>query len=126
MRLIGRAGVALSALAAGLALAACATSPAAHPASLTASNSAKHAAVTPSPAPSASQPTAQKPVVASNPAAGNPNGHAFVPHAARAVNTSHPNHVIGNGTPASCTSAAVVRAVAKGGVITFSCGPKPG
>ena len=125
MRLIGRAGVALSALAAGLALAACATSPAAHPASLTASNSAKHAAVTPSPAPSASQPTAQKPVVASNPAAGNPNGHAFVPRAARAVNTSHPNHVIGNGTPASCTSAAVVRAVAKGGVITFNCGPRP-
>ncbi len=28
-------------------------------------------------------------------------------------------------TPASCTSAAVVRAVAKGGVINFNCGPKP-
>ena len=48
-----------------------------------------------------------------------------MPRAARAVNTSHPNRVIGNGTPASCTSAAVVRAVAKGGVITFNCGPKP-
>jgi hypothetical protein len=33
--------------------------------------------------------------------------------------------VIGNGTPASCTSAAVVAAVAAGGVITFSCGPGP-
>jgi hypothetical protein len=57
--------------------------------------------------------------------AGNPAGHAVVPAAARAVNTSHPNHVIGNGTPAGCTSAAVVSAVAKGGVITFSCGPSP-
>jgi hypothetical protein len=33
--------------------------------------------------------------------------------------------VIGTGTPASCTSAAVVAAVAAGGVITFSCGPSP-
>jgi hypothetical protein len=33
--------------------------------------------------------------------------------------------VIGHGTPASCTSRAVVRAVAAGGVITFSCGPRP-
>ena len=56
---------------------------------------------------------------------GNPGGHAYVPPAGRAVNTSHPNHVIGNGTPASCTSAAVVRDVALGGIITFNCGPKP-
>ena len=41
------------------------------------------------------------------------------------MNTSHPTRVVGRGTPASCTSAAVVRAVAKGGVITFNCGPKP-
>jgi hypothetical protein len=41
------------------------------------------------------------------------------------VNTSRPDHVIGDGTPASCTSAAVVAAVAAGGVITFSCGPAP-
>ena len=33
--------------------------------------------------------------------------------------------MIGHGTPASCTSQAVVRAVAAGGVITFSCGPRP-
>jgi hypothetical protein len=59
------------------------------------------------------------------PQAGNPGGHAYVPPAGRAVNTSHPNHVIGHGTPASCTSAAVVRAVARGGIITFRCGPKP-
>ena len=40
---------------------------------------------------------------------GNPGGHFSVPAAARAVNTTHPDHVIGNGGPASCTSAAVVR-----------------
>ena len=51
--------------------------------------------------------------------------HVPVPKAARAVDTSHPDHVIGNGTPASCTSKKVVRAVAKGGVITFACGPDP-
>ena len=56
---------------------------------------------------------------------GNPAGHVPVPPAGRAVNTSRPNHVIGRGTPAGCTSAAVVRAVAQGGVITFDCGPKP-
>ena len=33
--------------------------------------------------------------------------------------------VIGNGTPASCTSAAVVRAVAAGGRVSFDCGPDP-
>jgi hypothetical protein len=33
--------------------------------------------------------------------------------------------VIGNGTPGSCTSAKVVRAVAQGGSIAFSCGPDP-
>jgi hypothetical protein len=59
------------------------------------------------------------------PTAGNPAGEATVPPAGQAVATSHPDHVIGNGTPASCTSAAVVAAVAAGGVITFSCGPDP-
>jgi hypothetical protein len=59
------------------------------------------------------------------PHSGNPNGHFPVPPAGQAVNTSHPNHVIGNGSPARCTSAAVVRAVAAGGIITFHCGPKP-
>lgn len=41
------------------------------------------------------------------------------------MDTTHPTTVIGNGTAASCTSAAVVAAVAKGGVITFSCGAAP-
>ena len=33
--------------------------------------------------------------------------------------------IVGRGTPASCTSAAVVAAVRAGGIIRFSCGPKP-
>ena len=57
--------------------------------------------------------------------AGNPGGQAPVPAAAQAVDTSHPDHVIGDGTPAGCTSAAVVQAVAEGGIITFNCGPAP-
>jgi hypothetical protein len=56
---------------------------------------------------------------------GNPDGHASVPLAGAAVNTSQPDHVIGAGTPAGCTSAAVVKAVARGGIITFNCGPNP-
>jgi hypothetical protein len=56
---------------------------------------------------------------------GNRSGHASIPAAAQAVSTKHPNHVIGHGSPSGCTSAAVVAAVADGGVITFDCGPKP-
>jgi hypothetical protein len=59
------------------------------------------------------------------PGPGNPSGHFPVPPAGRAVNTSHPDHVIGDGRPASCTSTAVVRAVAAGGIIGFDCGKKP-
>ncbi|HEX4472849.1 MAG TPA: hypothetical protein VH085_12835 [Nocardioides sp.] len=51
--------------------------------------------------------------------------HVHVPKAGQAVGTRHPDHVVGSGTPAGCTSAAVVKAVAKGGVITFDCGPTP-
>ena len=43
----------------------------------------------------------------------------------RAVDTSHPTRVVGRGSPAGCTSAAVVAAVARGGIIRFSCGRKP-
>jgi hypothetical protein len=57
--------------------------------------------------------------------AGNPNGHAAIPAEARAEDTSHPTRVIGTGTPQSCTSQAVVAAVAAGGVVTFACGPNP-
>jgi predicted outer membrane repeat protein len=48
-----------------------------------------------------------------------------VPAAGLPVETLHPNHVVGRGTPASCTSAAVVAAVRAGGIIRFSCGRRP-
>jgi hypothetical protein len=58
------------------------------------------------------------------PAAGYAGG-SVVPVDARAEDVSTPTTVVGRGTAASCTSAAFVRAVAKGGVITFRCGPSP-
>lgn len=48
-----------------------------------------------------------------------------VPRNAQAVDTSRPDRWVGSGTPRSCTSRAVVRAVARGGVIRFRCGPAP-
>ncbi len=48
-----------------------------------------------------------------------------VPREARAVDTSRPDRWVGTGTPRSCTSRALVRAVAKGGIIRFRCGPNP-
>ncbi|MCP2322764.1 hypothetical protein HDA40_001271 [Hamadaea flava] len=71
----------------------------------------------------AASPSPSKPVAAFS--AGNPKGTAKVPAEAKAVDTGKPDRVIGNGTAASCTSEAVVAAVAKGGVITFSCGSAP-
>lgn len=59
------------------------------------------------------------------PPAGNPNGTCAIPTEAQAEDTSKPDHVIGDGTPESCTSDAFVDTVAKGGVITFNCGPEP-
>ena len=52
-------------------------------------------------------------------------GTAPVPAAAQPADTADPTQVIGDGSPASCTSAAVVQAVAQGGIITFNCGPDP-
>jgi hypothetical protein len=68
---------------------------------------------------------ANKPPPRLAPLPGNPSGNYPVPAAAREVDTSHPDHVIGNGTPQSCTSQEVVDAVAQGGIITFDCGPNP-
>ncbi|GIJ08375.1 hypothetical protein Van01_15890 [Micromonospora andamanensis] len=56
---------------------------------------------------------------------GNPSGRVTVPAAGRAVDTSKPTRTVGDGTADSCTSAAVIRAVAAGGIITFDCGPDP-
>jgi hypothetical protein len=65
------------------------------------------------------------PPPAALPSPGNPKGKAAIPDDARAVDTSRPTRVVGKGIPASCTSEAVVAAVAAGGVITFNCGPAP-
>ncbi len=108
MRPLGDFGVILATVGAGLIVGAAAVSP---------------ASVTQTPPQAGGVPSAQS--AARLPRYGNAGGHAVVPVAGRAVGTTHPNHVIGDGKPASCTSAAVVRAVAKGGIITFRCGPKP-
>lgn len=59
------------------------------------------------------------------PPAGDPDNDCPVPDEAMEEDVSKPDRVIGDGTPGSCTSEAVVAAVAKGGVITFDCGPDP-
>lgn len=41
------------------------------------------------------------------------------------IDTSSPDHVVGDGTAASCTAAALTAAVAAGGTITFDCGAEP-
>jgi hypothetical protein len=59
------------------------------------------------------------------PPAGYADGHATIPAEGEAEDVSHPTTVVGKGTAASCTGDAFVAAVAKGGVITFDCGPDP-
>lgn len=59
------------------------------------------------------------------PPAGNPDGNCEVPADAGLADSSNPTTVVGTGTPDSCTGDAFVEAVAKGGVITFDCGPDP-
>lgn len=48
-----------------------------------------------------------------------------LPQEGQVEDTTTPDRIIGNGTPQSCTSQAVVSAIAQGGVITFNCGPNP-
>ena len=59
------------------------------------------------------------------PPAGNPDGDCDVPGDAGLADVSNPRSVVGDGSPASCTSDAFIAAVAAGGVITFDCGPDP-
>ena len=58
-------------------------------------------------------------------AAGNPDGHYPIPEEAGLADVTHPDHVIGTGTPESCTPDSFIAAVAKGGIIVFNCGAKP-
>jgi len=59
------------------------------------------------------------------PPTGNGDGTCTVPAEAREEDASSPDTVIGNGSAESCTPDAFVGAVARGGVITFDCGPDP-
>jgi hypothetical protein len=59
------------------------------------------------------------------PAAGWADGKCVVPGDAAAESIANPRTVVGAGTSDSCTPDAFVTAVAKGGVITFDCGPDP-
>lgn len=63
------------------------------------------------------------PAVAAARAARIPSGAG--PAETQPVDTSRPDRVIGDGSASSCTSQAVVDAVAAGGIITFDCGPDP-
>jgi hypothetical protein len=129
VRLKGGVTALVVAFASSVTLAACGGAPPASTASPgagaaiagAASSAVERAGMSRSPAPSPSS----SPPPARLPPAGNPAGRTFVPSAGRPVSTAHPDHVVGDGTPASCTSQAVVAAVAAGGVITFSCGPRP-
>jgi hypothetical protein len=58
--------------------------------------------------------------------AGNPNGScsSAIPAKGQAADVSNPT-VVGTGTAASCTFAALNTAATAGGVITFNCGPDP-
>jgi hypothetical protein len=129
MRSMARVGRLLGALGAGFTLAACGAVQASQAApkatvdrAIPAATAASTAAVAATPARSSAAAAPAVPRLASY---GNPHGTVPVPPAGGAVSAAHPNHVIGTGTPASCTSAAVVRAVAEGGIITFRCGPNP-
>jgi hypothetical protein len=59
------------------------------------------------------------------PPAGNPNGNCTIPVGAGLEDVSNPDHVVGTGTPESCTDDAFIDAVAHGGTITFNCGQDP-
>ena len=59
------------------------------------------------------------------PPAGNPDGTSPIPAEAGLADVSAPDHVIGTGTPASCTAAAFAAAVAGGGPVVFDGGPDP-
>jgi hypothetical protein len=135
MRLARPAAILVLACTAALALAACGLvagtsgpAPATSDAS-PATSAATLAGTTPSP--SASSHPTRPPATSS----GSPHpapGRSSLPPVRTApsyrASTSakiHADHVVGDGTPGSCSSQAVIQAVAAGGVIAFSCGPHP-
>ena len=59
------------------------------------------------------------------PPAGNPDGQFAGSSGSRTGRYLTPDHIIGDGTPQSCTADAFINAVAQGGKIVFNCGPEP-
>jgi len=59
------------------------------------------------------------------PPAGNPDGKYPIPISAGLADISKPAHIIGTGTPESCTAEDFINAVAQGGVIVFNTGGEP-
>jgi len=59
--------------------------------------------------------------------AGNPNGSCSggIPTKLQSVTISHQDRIVGSGTAASCTFAALQAAVTAGGLIAFNCGADP-
>ncbi|WP_367130024.1 hypothetical protein [Saccharothrix sp. HUAS TT1] len=108
-----------------LLLAACASPPAAAPVTTTTTTTTTTATTTTTTTAVPTTTTTTTTTRFTPPPAGNPSGGAVVPPEAAAADTSRPTRVIGDGTPAGCTSQAVVAAVAAGGVVTFDCGPDP-
>lgn len=72
--------------------------------------------------------TGAEPGAGTPPVAGNPDGVCTalaLPREAQPVDASHPTTVVGTGTAASCTFAALNSALSKAGIIAFNCGPDP-
>ncbi len=59
------------------------------------------------------------------PPAGNIGSYYPVPAEAQLEDISQPDHIIGTGTPESCTSEAFIKALEQGGTIVFNGGDKP-
>ena len=121
-----RPGVAFCALAALTALSVTACGPsnlALSPTQRPTSTATLAATTPPPPATSAAPSRSARP--RPHPSARHPSPAPTHTSTTPAAPTIHADHVVGHGTPASCTSQAVVTAVAEGGVIAFSCGPRP-
>jgi len=132
MRLARPAAIVVLACAPALALAACgpvAGTSAPTTSAATPADAATSAGTTPS-QPTSSHPTrspatsSRSPHSAPGPSS-LPSVRTTPSYRASTSATVHADHVIGDGAPGSCTSQAVVQAVAAGGVIAFSCGPRP-
>jgi len=135
MRLARPAAILVLACTAALALAACglvASTSVPAPATSAATSATSAAALAGTAASQSASPHPTSPPATSSRSPHPAPGRSSLPPVRTAPNyrasTSariHADHVVGDGSPGSCTSQAVVQAVAAGGVIAFSCGPRP-